>query len=519
VNGPQIREIYRGNDDLIDALSSVRDDALSSKGEIRDTLRVTDSEDELNINIGYTTRTTDFEQAIADEINDDSLSVHFYIYWQTFKQQIPCTSPTKIREFLLEEGCRNSLIVILSLDSFIQGDSLTVSGLSCLPLEAYPTSTTGDWTKQMEQIRRQTLIQEPDQKFLPPSFFQMPNQSSSELKRKTRRLFNPYIAIFCVLSLANTAEFRGHSTWNVRIRGRQYIEGEISVSPSGELSITSNGNTKLINITNELVGGLYSLYSWVYDSNADSRITVVRNVATLYARSLDEIITDADEIRSSAESNRQYYMKESVDEFFEFRQELTESAFKIQSEFADLRSKLMNDLSHDLFRTFALVLAIAATAVFRLSDVLPSVPVYLSVSGILLIYSIVTFRRIRGIRAQFLDLIESQRSQIDFYGNFFDEGELDERGVGFDNSYPRWGKPFKIWWDFTGEDVHSVRKRCALALDLVIYYLLILVMAATAIGLTLEALEVTNHVSQIPVSQSSMTIMAFILQSGGTTPS
>jgi hypothetical protein len=354
----------------------------------------------------------------------------------------------------------------------------------------------------MKKIRRQTLIQEPDRHFLPPSFFQFNRTSNEEWQEEVQHLFYPHTAIFSILSIANTAEFQSNSTWNVRIQGRQYIEGEIAATSTNNLSVTS-GEEESVELTKERVENLYSLYCWVYNHKVDNRISVARNVATLYARNLADLVTGADEIETSAESSRQYYMKESVDEFFEFRQELTESALETQSRFANLRSELMNDLSRDLFRTFAFIIAIAATAIFRLSDLLPPVPTYLAVSGVLLIYSTVTFRRIRGIRRQFLDLIETQKNQMDFYSDFFDEDELEQRGIESGDADPWWGAPFQFWWNLMNKEVEYVRLRCGFALDLLMYYILIVAVVGIAILLAFEALGITDMISAIPVSETA----------------
>lgn len=497
-SGTPIRQNYRGNERLVETLTNLKNGVLTNKEDVIQSLEVVDSGGQHQIDIGYTIRTSRIEDAIAQELDDPNTSVSFYFSWSTFSSYLQESSLAEIRQILFNQDTHTrSLIVIHSLNKFVQGDSLSVYGLKRLASEGYSTATAG-WTDQMESIRRQTLIQEPDQRFLPPSFFQFDRASSREWQEEVMQLFYPHIAVFSILSIANTAEFQNDSMWNIRIQGRQYIEGKIGGTSANNLSVTFGDSSTSVELTKARVESLYSLYCWVYDHNSDNRISVVRNVATLYARNIADLITGADEIESSAESNRRYYMKESVDEFFEFRQELTENAFETQSRFAELRSELMTDLSRDLFRTFAFIVAIAATAIFRLSDVLPPVPTYLAVSGILVIYSSVTFRRVRGIRAQFLDLIETQKNQMDFYSDFFDEDELEERGVGSNNTCPWWGTPFQIWWNIRDEEVEYMRLRCGFALDLFMYYILILMIISIAILLVFEALSITDVISAIP---------------------
>lgn len=502
-SGTSISQNYRGNDELIETLTNLKDGVLTSREGIIESLEIIDSGGHHQIDIDCTIRASRIEDTIAEVLDESRLSVNLYFSWDTFESHIQGASLAETRQILLsEEDHTKSLVVIHYLDDFVQGDSLSVYALGRLASEGY-SSTTAGWTDQMEKIRRQTLIQELDLRFLPPSFFQLDRTSNEEWQEEVRQLFYPHIAVFSILSIANTAEFQNSSTWKIRIQGRQYIEGEIAATSINNLSVTSGEGEVPVGLTKERVDDLYSLYCWVYNHNADNRISVVRNVATLYARNIAELVTGADEIESSAESNRQYYMKESVDEFFEFRQELTESAFETQSRFKDLRSELMNDLSRDLFRTFAFIIAIAATAIFRLRDVLPPVPTYLAVSGVLLIYSTVTFRRVRGIRAQFLDLIETQKNQVDFYSDFFDEDELEQRGVRSDDACPWWGAPFGFWWNLMSKEVEYMRLRCGFALDLLMYYVLIVVVVGIGILLAFEAIGVTDMISVIPVSETT----------------
>ncbi|WP_135304825.1 hypothetical protein [Haloarcula amylovorans] len=498
-NGPSaIDDLYRGQDALIDVLAGLRDNTISTTDEIIEALELFHTVDQFQVDIQYTLPLDEIERALANELTGDRISVHFYIELDTFKREISDTSIAEIRGKLLDDRHTHSLVVILSLDNFVTGDGLSIYGLSRLHKYDANEGQSSKWRDQMEKIRRQTLIQEPEVRFLPPSFFQFDISSDQELETEAKKLFNPYVVIFSVLAIANTAEFVDDSTWRVRIQGRQYIEGEVVQSASEQIKVSSNGNSATIEITAELVKDVYALYSWIYDARADDRITVVRNVATLYANTLAELITDAEPILSSAQSNRQFYVKESVDEFFEFRQDLTESAFNIQSEYVRLRSELMNDLSRDLFRTFAFIVIIGATVVFRLDDLLPPTPTYIGVATLLGVYCLITLRRIFGIRNQFIDLVGSQTEQVDFYKKFFSDKELTQRGIGLETTSPWWGRPFRWWWNIRNKDPNQAKVKYGFALDLLIYYILILVVLCIAALLTLEALSITDFITQIP---------------------
>jgi hypothetical protein len=213
---------------------------------------------------------------------------------------------------------------------------------------------------------------------------------------------------------------------------------------------------------------------------------------------MEEVIVDAKKIRSSAESNRQYYVRESVDEFFEFRQDLTESAFQTRREFANLRSSLMSDLSRDIFRTFGFIVVIAASVLFRLDNILPSIVTYVSVAALIFGYGFVTLRRVRGIRSQFISLLSNQNDYVNFYSNFFGDQELKEIGLKQDENCPWWCWPYQWWWNRKGEVSEPTNLRCQFALDLWVYYLLIFIVWILAAGMIAEATEFINVVNQVP---------------------
>lgn len=493
-----IDQLHPDDDDVVSSLQQLDQNTATSGDQIREIFSEIHQADHLQMEAQCTLQKSAIENAILEEIDATDTTVHFYFNWENVAGQIRNTPPAAIREKLLEEDHSRSLIVVLSLEDYVYGDAVGITGLSVFSSIDMFSDRPAEWLDDMEEIRRQALIQEPDSLFLPPSFFRFQESSDEELENNTRELFARYTAFFSLLSIVNTAEYRDESAWHVRLQGRQFIEGDIEESSTDHFIVRFDDEEEEVELTNELIEDLYSLFSWTYSDDIENRITVVRNVATLYAHDLYEVITDASKIRGSAESNRRYYVRESVDEFFEFRQELTQSAFRTRREFATLRSELMNDLSRDIFRTFGFIIAIAASAVFRLNNILPPVPMYIAVAGLIFGYGFVTLRRVRGIRAQFVDLLENQSDYVDFYNNFFDDEELEELGLKPDETSPWWCGLYQWWWNRTGRVTDPIGIRCAFALDLWIYYVLILGVWILSAGMVAEATGYIDLVAQIP---------------------
>jgi|GEM_PF-3328082 len=493
-----ISQLYRGNPELVDILEQIDRDRIDSGEGLREALDLIHRVDSLQVDAQYSLRKSNIEVAISQSLSATGTTVHFYFGWDFFVDQVRGYQPAEIRNELLEDTDSKALCVVLSSDGYAYSNALGVCCLADLDSSDWFIDGSVKWLDEMEDIRRQTLIQDPDRSFLPPTFFRFQSCSDDGYCSMVRHLFAPYVALFSLFSIVNSAERRNAAVWHVRLQGRQFIEGKIELESADRLRVEFDGEEDEIDLSQGVADDLYSLYSWSYRNDVENRITVVRNVATLYARNLFEVISDARKIQGSAESNRRYYVRESVDEFFEFRQDLTESAFETRREFATLRSELMSDLSRDIFRTFGFIIVIAGSTIFRLNDTLPPVPMYIAVSGLIFGYGIVTLRRVRGLRSQFIDLLRAQSDYVDFYSNFFDDEELAEMGLQPDENFPWWCGLLKWTWDREQTATDHLSLRCGFALDLWLYYLLILSIWVIAVGMATEAMGLTSFVGQIP---------------------
>jgi hypothetical protein len=192
------------------------------------------------------------------------------------------------------------------------------------------------------------------------------------------------------------------------------------------------------------------------------------------------VIGNMSEIHGSIKSNYQYYVEQTTDDFFEFRQELIDSAFETNSRFSDLRSQLINSLSRDIFRTIAFILVIGATVYYRLPESVRSNTVFTILVVLILLYGLVVFRRVRGIHHQLDMLVEDRSSAVDFYGKFFDDDEKEQYQLkpDVDNIRLQW------FFDGIGWTRGRFEFEYTIAYDLFVYYLLVgLILAGTVMGL------------------------------------
>lgn len=485
---------YSYNEELIETLQKIESDSLSDPEELRNSLEIIAQTDDLDVGFDYNLQKERIIDEIAGRVSADDLTIKFHFFLSNFSTRIEETPPHKIREYLLDDGDEKTLIVILGFDSCAKGSDFAISGMKELEPDASFFSSRAQWTSEFEKIRSQTMIEDPDSNFLPPSFFRFDSLPESEDISDIRGLFSKFIALFVILSIFNSSERIDSAKWKIRMTGRQYIEGIVSISGDSDIYIYSDEEALRIENTQYLVEDLYSIYEWVYlVGDEENRIGVFRNVATLFSRSVEDFLENTGKILGSAKANRQYFLEQSIDDFFEFRQELMEGAFRTQRTFSELRSALMQDFTRDLFRTFGFILILSVTIFFNLDTILPITLVYNLLAILVFVYGLITLRRIGGIRRNFNTIIENRNNFVEFYGRFLDEEEMREIGVD-QSSEASWFCKFVL---SKPEDRANIQMRCGFAIDFLLYYLLAVVVILGSI-LILVDINIIDLIPQIP---------------------
>ena len=491
-----IDSVYRGESEVIDALTSIQNNTLTTGSELNDTLSVLTREGSLSVDVSYTLQKSHISRCLSNELDLECSSLSVYFYQSNFVSAFEQFEVSNFKDRLLDSTDHRALIAVLDIEEYAIGDSFGVCGVSRLDDIGDFEQGNVDWLDDFKNIRRNSLIEQQDQTFLPPSFFYIDSWSDTGLRDSIVQLTNRAIVVFTVLSLSNSAEHPDSGKWKVRIKGRQFIEGTLSNISTDSLDVLEQEGEQTIELEKSTVESLYGLYKWTFQNQVSERITVVRNVATLYARDLGEIITDANKIKQSAQSNRRYYLEESVEDFLEFRHELTDSVFQTQKEFTDIRSDLVNDLSQDIFRTVGFVIAIAAGVFFRIENLVSPRVAYTSVALLILGYAGVTLHRVLGIKRQFRAVIQNQTNFLDFYIRFFDRSELNDLGITDSRQTPWYCRPFALRYE---EEDQYVGIRSEFRFDMFLYYILIAIMGGLAVVLLLD-IYVFDIIREIPVS-------------------
>lgn len=480
-DGYDIGDLYDDDEETEDAVRSISDDRLRDVDELIDTLQILIPREDIDLAVDFGIEKRGVVRKLKEEYSFEDMSLQFYFSFDFFERRISNVSPENFREEFLDDGERLAF-VIHGFDSMMCSDDFAVTGLGSIDqLSEWAASGQSIWEDIVSSVATQSLIENVSSVYLPPSFFKFDSEPTTNEEERIEALFKSHAVLFSMLPITSSAQQDG-DMWDLQISGKQLIEGRIGVS-SDEILIRDADKSETTFQIEELdVEDFHSLFEWAYikGSEPETRLPIVRNVTTLFAQNLSDVVGNISEINGSIKSNYQYYVEQTTDDFFEFRQELIDSAFETNSRFSDLRSQLINSLSRDIFRTIAFILVIGATVYYRLPETVNSNTVFTILFSLIFIYGLVVLRRVRGIHHQLDMLVEDRSSAVDFYGKFFDEDEKEEYQLKADVD--------DIWLQGLFDRLLWTRGKFefeyTIAYDLFVYYLLVgVILVGTVLGL------------------------------------
>ena len=479
--GYDIGDMYDDDEETEGAVRSISDDSLRDVDELIDTLRILIPREDIDLTIYFGIEKRRVVGKLEEEYSFEDMSLQFYFSFDFFERRISNVSSENFREEYLDDGDRLAF-VIHEFGSMMCSDDFAVTGLGSIDqLSEWAASGESAWEDVVSSVATQSLIENVSSVYLPPSFFEFDSEPTTNEEEQVEALFRSHGVLFSILSITSSAQQDG-DMWELQISGKQLIEGCIQAS-SDEIFVRDADQSETTFQIEELdVEDFQSLFEWAYikGSEPETRLPIVRNVTTLFAQNLSDVVQNISEIHGSIKSNYQYYVEQTTDDFFEFRQELIDSAFETNSRFSDLRSQLINSLSRDIFRTIAFILVIGATVYYRLPETVNSNIVFTILLSLIFIYGLVVLRRVRGIHHQLDMLVEDRSSAVDFYGKFFDEEEKEEYQLKTDVD--------DIWFQGLFDGISWTRGKFefeyTIAYDLFVYYLLVgVILVGTVLGL------------------------------------
>ncbi|AGN01203.1 hypothetical protein L593_06270 [Salinarchaeum sp. Harcht-Bsk1] len=216
------------------------------------------------------------------------------------------------------------------------------------------------------------------------------------------------------------------SGWQVRINGRRVIESNLVLNDDDGLVLVEEGGDSLTDIDKETVENFVDLFNWIYRSRSTDRISVFRNIATLYSTSISGMFTEIEDIGESVKSNFEFYIRDSIEEFVEVQQDVTEYVLNTHRELSDIRRGLANNLNRDLFRMVAYVAITWAGILSQVSGV-TAIQTALIVSLVPVgVYVLLGLRTTYSLSQQFQAVEDGRNQYYSMYENRIDENTFSE---------------------------------------------------------------------------------------------
>lgn len=432
------------------ALDDIRNDRINDRDSLEDCLQTFADEAHVEISFRFPIPSSSVGEFVSEAL-DVEFDVTFYFSLENLFTDIRELQIEEAKDFFCPSNSKH-LFVILDAPGHEYGDELGFFSLGALErtsIDDYKERTT-NLSKRLQAVGRECAIDRFEEVYLPPTFFDLVTSTDEEFIQPYHRLVARFQIVFFLIGVSNVARLEA-GQWTVRIQGRKVIESTMQlVEESGDFQIEfqDSDSSTMADVNHELAGTSVDVFEWVYESRVTDRITVFRNIVTLYTTSLEGLLAELDEIFESTKANLKFYVEESIDEFMNFQQEVSNYALETQRELSSLRRDLMNNLSRDVFRVFGFVIVTWVAIFLQIQDV-TSIRYALSLSlAPVFVYLILAYRSVQGLDHQFDSVEKTQSRYHTFFKRRIDENILSEiiNEEAEDKLHRRFGTDLKIYY-------------------------------------------------------------------------
>ena len=404
------------------AIQDLRNDTLSSRADLEEDISSLVETGQVDCSFQYVIDGGHIDEYIQSQLDRDCC-VSYYFEKSNVVNGIRGSSLEELKEFFYcEQGKR--LFVIRDLEQATSGPEVGYFPLERLGETDFESFFQRDSyvDDQRQRVRRECAIDNFDDQYLPPDYMKLDSSGQSEFYDQVRSLLQPYRLAFGILGVSNVSRVTPDG-WQVRINGRRVIEANLNLNwgEDGLALEEESSDDGLTDVDRETVESFVDLFNWIYSSRTTDRISVFRNIATLYSTTISGMITEIDDIGESVKSNFEFYIRDSIEEFVEVQQDVTEYVLNTHRELSDIRRGLANNLNRDLFRMVAYVAITWAGIISQLSGI-AAIQTALTISLIPVgVYVALGLRTTYSLSQQFQAIEDGRDQYYSMYENRIDE--------------------------------------------------------------------------------------------------
>lgn len=417
------------DDEAVSAIQTLREGRIREIDNLRRCIDGFIENENVEVSFVYRVDSTDISEVIESELNEIS-SVHFYLQKSTFLNHINTVELQSLRNILLPT-LDKQLFVIEDLDGPCYGGSLGFFSLSNLLSNSAEDfiQLRSDLKTRIASVGRECVIDEFEDIYIPPDLFEFRSINDESFAADVLNQTRGYRLLYCVFSLSNVVRRRSNG-WSIRINGKKILEEQIRVEKTDDewelKTVRSESVASEIPVTQDTVDSFVDVFQWSYEVRVTDRLSVLRNIITLYTTTTEGLIENIDEILDSTKSNFKFYAEESVDKFIGMQQEVSNYLLETQREFSELRRDLANSLSRDLFRVFGFLI-VTWVGIFLQLEQIATIRNALSISLVpVIFYLTLSIRAVHSLSQQFASLENSRDAYYRMYKRQMNEKLFEE---------------------------------------------------------------------------------------------
>lgn len=420
----------------VTALEKIRDGRIHDLSTLSNCLGEFTDDSQVEVSFTYRIDTQNLADVIGSELEVD-YNTSFYFQKDTFLSTLDSLQLEETKEIFSPKNGKR-LFVIQNLDGYLYGENLAFFNLSVLESEEFQEfkALLSNIDEVKNRIGRECVIDDFENTFLPPDFFEFRYIANEEFHESFRNRICGIQLMFALFSVCNVVRNLGGS-WEVRINGKKLLGAKITLVKDNQNWILREFKSKDeyddFELTRDTIEAFVDLFKWSYEVRTTDRISVLRNIITLYTTTIKGLLSEVDEIHDSTERNFKFYAEESVDEFIDLQQEVSNYLLETQRQFSDLRRNLTNNLSRDLFRVFTFVI-VSWVGIFLRIEKIATIRTAITVSLVpVIIYLALSLWSVYGLNEQYQSLETNRKAYYEMYKSRIDENLLEEITVGQNN--------------------------------------------------------------------------------------
>lgn len=371
-------------------------------------------------------------------INADEFNVIFFLSFDNFKKHLKQVSLFDFKNSLLSNKL-GTLLLIEGLESNYFGDYVGFFDLkdsidNGKILENFLTNAKRDIEVYSTKINE--TISDINLDFLiPPQYFNFIN--SSQCTESIKFLFYPALLFNLLISFSDSVE-RINDCCKLTINSKRIVYSQMKITVNDSNLLLLDGIEIDYVKYSKNIGLLYTFYLKIFgmmDTREldETKIFLSKKIVSIYARTYFDFLKHIEDIINSTKSEYRLYIRDKVDRFINFKEQLINYTFNQNKELIKFNSNLSETLSNTFFRIIGFILVFLIGFVAKADDVLGATYI-LFVPILLMLLIVFSIYRLDNIKTLYDENNKHHKSYMNYFGRYLGQKDINELSKTIDNS-------------------------------------------------------------------------------------